>query len=126
MRKTRTLMLAVLLLCAAASTAFGRYAWYWTLPTVVQSYILVSPPVSATDSANVYFYLTKNNGSHAVAMSEYGHVPCSVEIRSSPRITLDNIACFVNFCWWHVALQRRQQRGNVPIAVYSAEALLDM
>ena len=64
-------MLSVFVLCVAASTAFGRYTWNWTLPTVVQNYHVSPHPDKATDSAYKYFYLTDNNGSHAVAMTEY-------------------------------------------------------
>ncbi len=63
MRKTETFVLAVLLLCVAASPALGRWAWFWTLPLKL--------PQMATDTTGVYFYLTKNSGSHAVAMTEY-------------------------------------------------------
>ena len=61
-RKTRIFMLAALFLCAAASSALARYAWFWTLPL----------KLDGTDDTNAYFYLTNNNGSHAVAMTEYG------------------------------------------------------
>jgi hypothetical protein len=60
-RKIRTFMLAAFMLCAAASSAFGREAWNWTLPCKVDS----------TDNEYGYFYLTDNNGSHAVAMTKY-------------------------------------------------------
>jgi hypothetical protein len=69
MRKTRTTMLAVFLLCAAVDSALAREAWNWTLPYVVRDY--TSPADSATDSTGKYFYLTDNNGSHAVAMTKY-------------------------------------------------------
>jgi hypothetical protein len=54
------------------------------------------------------------------------HVPRLVEIGGGSHITLDSLAYFVNLGWWHGPLQCRQQRGDVPVAVYSAEALLDM
>ncbi len=69
MRKTRNLVLVGLLLCASASIACGQEVWNWTLPFVVRDW--TNPLDHATDSAFTYFYLTDNNGSHAVAMTQY-------------------------------------------------------
>ena len=63
MRKMGTFVAVMLLLCAAASSAFGRYSWYWTLPLRL--------PLNVTDMQDTFFYLTSHNGSHAVAMTEY-------------------------------------------------------
>jgi hypothetical protein len=62
MRKTRT-MLAVLILCMAASSALGRKVWYWTLP------YLIVPEDEPTSQER--YYLTGDNSSHAVAMTKY-------------------------------------------------------
>ena len=62
MRKKRTMPLAALILCVAASSALGRYAWYWTLPYNI---------VPNNDSSSDEYYLTGDNGSHAVAMTKY-------------------------------------------------------
>ena len=55
-------MLAALILCVAASSALGRSVWYWTLP-----YLVVPDDWHSTEE----YYLTGDNGSHAVAMTKY-------------------------------------------------------
>jgi hypothetical protein len=56
-------MLAALILCVVASSALGRYGWSWTSP-----YLIV--PEDQPSSTEEY-YLTEDNGSHAVAMTKY-------------------------------------------------------
>jgi hypothetical protein len=67
MKKTNTFIVATLVLCVAASSAFGRYAWFWTLPLIMDS----TNNAPELDQPRDSFYLTKNSGAHAVAMSEY-------------------------------------------------------
>jgi len=68
----------------------------------------------------------RRRGSSSSWLGNVEDVPRLVEIGSGPHTTLDNLVCFVNLCRWHGPLQRSQQRRNVPVAVYSAEVLLDM
>ena len=53
-------MLAALILCAMASSAFGWYEWYWTQPCIVQDYSATLP--NTTDSQSVDFRLSKKGG----------------------------------------------------------------
>ncbi|MBN2464240.1 hypothetical protein JXD38_01260, partial [candidate division WOR-3 bacterium] len=62
MKRTRTTLFATLILCLAASVALGRKVWYWTLPYL----IVPDDPRSIQE-----YYLTGDNGSHAVAMTKY-------------------------------------------------------
>ena len=68
MGKTRATILSALMLCVAASSVFARNVWHWTVPQLVWDY---AGGRGGTDTSNVYFYLSKNNGSHAVAMTAY-------------------------------------------------------
>jgi len=56
-------MVAALLLCVAASSALGAKVWYWTLPHLI---VPENSPMSQEE-----YYLTGDNGSHAVAMAKY-------------------------------------------------------
>jgi hypothetical protein len=60
-RKIGTTMAAALLLCVAASSALGVAVWRWTSPRDI---------VPGYPSYEKY-YLTGDNGSHAVAMTKY-------------------------------------------------------
>jgi len=69
MKRARTTMLAVLVLCAAASLAFARNTWHWTVPHLVAD--TDSPPQG--EDPGVFFYLSSLNGAHSAAMTQYNH-----------------------------------------------------
>jgi hypothetical protein len=62
MRPTSSMVKAALLLCLLfSSVPANRYVWYWGQPFLIEKTVLDQE----------FNYLTKNNGAHAVAMSEY-------------------------------------------------------